>query len=710
MKNLLLLISFCLISLGLQAQSKHLTMEDVSGRNSSLYPKTMQQLQWMGDQNSFAWVAVNSLIRGTVKNEKTDTLLTLDALNLLCDSLLPEKMKRFPLIQFLPGGNFRFTEKGNMILYSFKDGTAEKINSYNPDAETVEIHDSSFRAAFTFRHDVYISMNHREIRVTNDGSSGLEYGASVHRNEFGINGGLFWSPDGNMLAFYRMDQSMVTDYPLVDISQRTAKVSATKYPMAGMTSHEVTVCVYHLSSGKTIFLNTEGRPDQYLTNITWSPDSKSIYIAVLNRDQNHMQLNRYNPENGKYTGTLFEEKDNEYVEPLRGLFFLPNHPEQFIWMSQRDGFTHLYLYSTDDTLISQLTQGSWVVTGFSGFDEKGTRAFFTGNREDPLDEILYSVELKSGKIHRITQPNGTHNVTISKEGKYILDQFSSLNVASQTQLLTGEGKVMRVLQSDYEPLADYSLGETTVFTVAADDGVPLYCRLIKPSEFDSTRKYPVIIYVYGGPHSQLVTDSWLGGAGFYLNYLADQGFAVFTLDNRGTANRGADFEQAIFRTLGTLETTDQMTGVRYLKSLPWVDSTRIGVTGWSYGGFMTLSMTLRNPGVFKVAVAGGPVIDWKYYEVMYGERYMDTPESNPEGYESASLLNRAKSLTGKVLIIQGDMDETVVPQNALSFVKKCIEEDVMVDLMIYPGHSHGVRGKDRVHLNRKIFEYFRDNL
>jgi dipeptidyl-peptidase-4 len=283
-------------------------------------------------------------------------------------------------------------------------------------------------------------------------------------------------------------------------------------------------------------------------------------------------------------------------------------------------------------------------------------------------------------------------------------------VAREYKVVDSKGKMVRVVMENQDPLADYKLGEMSIFTVKADDGSDLYCRMIKPANFEEGKKYPVYYYVYGGPHSQLVTDSWLGAAGIFQNYMAQQGYVVFTMDNRGTSNRGLAFEQATFRDLGTVEVADQMKGVEYLKSLDFVDPDRMGVDGWSYGGFMSISLMLRQPGVFKAACAGGPVIDWKYYEVMYGERYMDTPESNPEGYEHASLLNYVDQLEGELLVIHGTKDPTVVWQNSLSFVQKCVEEGKQLNYFVYPGHGHGVGGKDRLHLSRMIWEFFEENL
>jgi dipeptidyl-peptidase-4 len=391
------------------------------------------------------------------------------------------------------------------------------------------------------------------------------------------------------------------------------------------------------------------------------------------------------------------------------MYFLPDNPNQFIWLSERDGFNHLYLHAADGAMLKQLTKGDWVVTDFLGFYGKET-AWFIATKESPLQKNIYAVNITTGELSRVSPDHGTHRAYISKSGKFIIDAYSSTEVNREYKLLNNKGKTLRIIKEDEDPLADYNLGDFNIGKLKSEDGTDLYYYLIKPIHFDSTKQYPVIIYVYGGPHAQLVTDSWLGGGGLFLNYLAQQGFVVFTLDNRGSANRGRDFEQAIFRNAGNIEVSDQMVGVNYLKTLPFVDPERIGVDGWSYGGFMTISMMLKNPGMFKVGVAGGPVTDWKYYEVMYGERYMDTPQDNPEGYENASLLNKIDLLDGKLMIIHGTNDPTVVWQQSLVFLKEAITRKKQVDYFVFPGHGHNMRGIDRAYLYEKITTYFKDNL
>ncbi|MEI7661850.1 MAG: DPP IV N-terminal domain-containing protein [Bacteroidota bacterium] len=710
---LALLVPVCLL-----AQTKMLTIEDASGMNPKLSAANLSQLQWLPGSANFAYVAKNSLVEGSAAKKAVDTLVRLQDMNLVLKISKQDTLKRFPAVTFRTADDFYFTNGNKLFLCEIMKNSVTVVNSWPEKSDNQDIEKNSLLVAYTRDNNLYITADGKERAITNEKNTGIVYGSNrVHRNEFGIEKGTFWSPKGRFLAFYRMDETMVAEYPLVDISTRIATAAPTRYPMAGMASHKVSVGVYSAADGKTTYLQTDstmvmapGIPVEYLTNVTWSPDEKFIYIACLNRDQNFMQLNKYDASTGLFVKTLFEEKNDAYVEPLHGPEFLNGDPEKFIWQSRRDGYNHLYLYNSQGLLLGQLTRGQWEVTQFLKTDPAGKHAYFLCNRDNPIGNQLWMVDIAKGSLSPITRPGGTHSVKVSDDGRFAIDSYSSPTVARSIEMYDDKGKPVQVLLAAENPLKDYRLGNTSVFTIKNEGNTDLYCRLIKPADFSPGKKYPVIIYVYGGPHSQLVTDSWLNGGGLCLNYLASLGYVVFTLDNRGTSNRGAGFEQAIFRNLGTKEVSDQMAGVNYLKSLPYVDSARIGINGWSYGGFMTISMFLKSPGTFKAAVCGGPVIDWKYYEVMYGERYMDTPEANPEGYKNACLLNYVQNLRGKLLIIHDYQDNTVVPQNSLSFLKKCVDEGKQVDYFIYPGHEHNVRGKDRVHLNQKMVQYFQENL
>ena len=698
-----------LLPLAIFSQTKTFTPEEVVGLNSLLYSKNLSQLQWMGETEKYTYVEGNVILISNPKSKNNDTLLTIKQLNESLKASISDSLLRLPQLKWLDAEKGYFFTKNSLILLELPSIKTKKITQLPEDAANITVTPRTLRVAYTVLNNLYIAEGEKHVQITND-SQGIVNGQSVHRNEFGIDNGIFWSPDELKLAFYRMDETMVTSYPLVDVSQRIAALKEEKYPMAGMTSHQVTLGVYDINSTKTIFLVTGTPAEQYLTSVSWNLASSAVYTAILNRDQNHMKLKCFDAITGQEERTLFEEKDAKYVEPSHPMFFIPGKPDQFLWISDRDGYDHFYHYSTDGTLIGQITSGEWMVTDFLGFDTKGIKVFFQSTKESPLQQNTYALDLKSSKITRLTPDKGTHRSQVSKGGTYVIDSYSNAEISREIQLLDSKGNKIKSLLTTDNPLADYKMGRTSIFQLTADDGTVLNSRLILPFDFDPSKKYPVIVYVYGGPHAQLITESWLNGANFYLHYLTQKGYIVFSLDNRGSDRRGKNFEQAIHRQVGKVELNDQMKGINYLKSLPYVDADRIGVDGWSYGGFMSINMKLSHPEVFKVATAGGPVIDWSYYEIMYGERYMDHPDDNKEGYDASNLLNKVKQLEGKLLVIHGDSDPVVVWQNSLSFIKKCVDEGKLVDYFVYPGHEHNVRGKDRAHLIKKITNYFDENL
>ena len=550
-----------------------------------------------------------------------------------------------------------------------------------------------------------------EFQLSTDGSREIVYGESVHRNEFGIEKGTFWSPDGQRLAFYRMDQSMVSDYPQVNIYERVAAYEPDKYPMAGETSHKVTVGIYDIDTYKTVYLNAGDPTDRYFTNIAWSPDSKTIYMFELNRDQNDCRLVSYDATTGNRIKELYREQNEKYVEPLHPIVFLPWDSKKFIFQSQRDGYNHLYLFDTTKDTYTQLTKGNWVVMDLLGFNEKNKTVIILSNEASPIQQNTYAVEIKNGKRTLLDNGRGWHTPVLSDGGQYILDRYSEPDVPrviSVTSTQTPKNYNLFVADNPWE---GYKVPEYSVGTIKAADGMTdLYYRMVKPIDFDPTKKYPTIVYVYGGPHAHNVDARWHYASRSWETYMAQKGYLLFILDNRGSENRGRDFEQATFRQLGQIEMQDQMKGVDFLKSLPYVDAYRLGVHGWSFGGYMTISLMTNYPDVFKVGVAGGPVIDWKWYEVMYGERYMDTPQTNPEGYEKTSLLNKAKDLKGKLQIITGYNDNTVVPQHCLSFLDACVKAGTQPDFFAYPGEGHNMMGHASVHLHERISQYFDDFL
>lgn len=689
---------------------KQLTIEDASGMNRALFPSGLRNLQWIGSSERFSYNENNLVLARSAESNDTDTLFSLSDINAIMKNSGFDTLTRIPNFTWEDASSFSLNIKNNIYNININPGSAHTLNTYPEEAENIDLYRNGSLLAYTLENNLFIANAGQQVQITADDDPGIVNGQSVHRNEFGIKKGTFWSPSGEHLAYYRKNETMVTDYPLVNIDSRIATEEKIKYPMAGMTSEEVTVVVYNLREATYTTLKTGEPADQYLTTLTWSPDNQYIYLSLLNRGQNHLKLNKYSVKTGDLVKTLFEEKHEKYVEPEFPLYFLETDTTHFIWFSERDGFQHMYLYDTGGKLIRQLTKGPWVVTRFLGSDAEKDHVFFLSTKNSPLNEDIFSVEINTANIHSFSLNSGTHSPVIHPEGRYFLDIFSDTLASREFSVIDNRGKVLQVIHRSDDPLGDYKKCRINIFTLTADDGTRLYSRMIYPPDFDPGKQYPVIVYVYGGPHAQLVTNSWLGGAGLFLYYMAQQGYIIFTLDNRGSANRGLDFEQAIFRNLGTLEVSDQMTGVNFLRSLPYVNPGRIGVNGWSYGGFMTIFLMLKEPGAFKAGVCGGPVTDWKYYEVMYGERYMDTPEENPDGYAEASLLNHASKLKGPLLVIHGTSDPVVVWQHSLALMKRFIEEGIMAEYFVYPGHGHGVGGKDRVHLNRKIEKFFKDHL
>lgn len=685
------------------------TLEDlIPGGETYRYAEILYGLQWWGDE--CIKPGIDTLFVINPKTGKEKTITTREIVNKVLEENQSGKLQHFHSVSFPWSDKEQMLIKlpGKYIVYDFKNNQIVSTTALKKEAANQDYCTTTGNVAYTVGNNLYINEN-----AITDESEGIVCGQSVHRNEFGISKGTFWSPKGNLLAFYRMDESMVTQYPLVDITQRIAEVNNIRYPMAGMTSHLVTIGIHNPSNGKTLYLKAGDPTDRYFTNISWAPDEKSLYLIELNRDQNHAKLCQYNAETGELMATLFEETHPKYVEPQQPIVFLPWDATKFIYQSQRDGFNHLYLYDTTGKLIRQLTEGKWLVSDILGFNEKKKEVLFSAN--DATGRNNFSVNIRTGErslpFSMYTTTEGVHNAIASNSGRYVIDNYSTPTLPRKIDIIdTQTGKSVNLLTAA-NPFLGFKMPVIETGTIKAADGVTdIYYRLIKPADMDPNKKYPAIVYVYGGPHAQMVTGGWQNGARGWDIYMANKGYIMFTIDNRGSSNRGLEFENVTFRHLGIEEGKDQVKGVEYLQSLPYVDGNRIGVHGWSFGGHMTTALLLRYPEIFKVGVAGGPVIDWAYYEIMYGERYMDTPQSNPEGYEQCNLKNLAGNLKGHLLIIHDDHDDTCVPQHTLSFMKACIDARTYPDLFIYPGHKHNVMGRDRIHLHEKITRYFEDNL
>ncbi|MBT8196272.1 MAG: S9 family peptidase, partial [Bacteroidia bacterium] len=688
MKKTIISAFVLLLCFSAVAQDKLLTMEEaiLQGRRA-LAPENLNQLKWIKGSADYSFVEKESLKSASLRSDLTKELCSLDNLNKKLNAMAAGKLKAFPRYTWVSSTAFEFRKGDDTYNYNIpsRSLTAVKSAVVPKTGAHADKHPITKNVAYTIDNNLYLIKNGEHEQITKDEDKAIVNGQVVHRYEFGVSKGIFWSPDGSQLAYYRKDETMVTDYPIMDMTTMPATPTTVKYPFAGAASHHVTLGVYNLRTEKTVWMKTGEPKEQYLTNIAWSPDGKTIYIVILNRDQNHFKMNAYNASTGDFIETLFEEKEEKYAQPLHAMEFIPTRDNQFIWQSRRDGWNHLYLYNTDGKLISQLTKGEWEVDDFKGIDPQGEYAYFTATKESPINRDLYRVNA-SGKITRLTKGDGFHSVSLSDDFNYFIDNFSSVETPRIVTIQNTDGKKSKELLKAGNPLKDYKIGEIGMFTIEAEDGSDLHCRMFRPADFDARKKYPVVVYVYGGPGVQLIRNRWLGGANLWYHYMAQQGYIVFTLENRGTPLRGKEFEQITFRNLGKIEMEDQMKGVEYLKGLKYVDSERMAVHGWSYGGYMTTTLMTRKPGTFKVGVGGGPVIDWKMYEIMYTERFMDTPEANPEGYKETSLFQYIENLQGKLLLIHGTDDDVVVWQHSLDYLRECVNKGVQVDYFVYPGH------------------------
>jgi dipeptidyl-peptidase-4 len=703
----ILLLLFSQISF---AQNQKYTMaEAVNGLRSNLAVKNISGFSWSEDGKSYYQAVKNAYISTDLKSGKVDTLISLTKINENLSTDL--KLKNLPPIEFIKGNKAYFSSNGNYYWLN-KTGNNWNVKSNSKleeNAANVKILDNQ-TVLYTIKNNLFALKNGQKIAITEDEDENIVNGQAVHRSEFGIVDGTFPSPDNENILYYRMDQTMVADYPVIDWSETPAKNHNIKYPMAGSTSHQVTLAIYNFKNKNTTAVSIDGDSDQYLTSVTWSPDSKFIFVGVLNRGQNDLKMNQYDAKTGDYITTLFEEKDAKYVEPQNPLLFFPNSTTDFIWQSQRTGYNHLFHYNLSKGLVSQLTKGDWLVTEILGFNEKKKQVYFVATKETPLEKHLYRINWSNFKIEKLDTENGVHSGILSKDGSELLDVFSNADTPRKIEIINTNSLKKNAILVSENPLLKYDRPEIKNVTLKADDGTPLYGKIILPTNFDASKKYPVIVYLYNGPHLQLITNSFPASGNLWYEYMAQNGYIIFTMDGRGSSNRGMKFEQAVFRDLGTVEMKDQMKGVEYLKSLPYVNSEKMGVHGWSFGGFMTTNLMLTYPDVFKAGVAGGPVIDWNMYEIMYTERYMDTPQENPEGYKNANLLNKVQNLKGNLLMIHGAQDDVVVWQHSIKFLKAAVDHGVQLDYFVYPGHEHNVRGKDRVHLMQKVTDYFDEYL
>ena len=629
--------------------------------------------------------------------------------------------------EWSPGGEALLLQGQNDLwLYDVATGRMKSLVKDSVPMEDVTFSPAGDRLAFVKQNNLYTLDLQTGLleKLTSDGNDNVMNGKLdwVYEEELAnrATGRAYeWSPDGKKIAYLRLDDAPVPQYPLTHYLSAHVELTEERFPQSGDPNPIPSFHVVSVEGAqhqiRTSPVAKSASIEYFGPSFSWTPDSKAVAFLTLDRGQDQETVHLWDPAAGT-DHPLLTEKDPYWINSLEPPHFLGDN-QRFLWLSERGGWLHLYLYGLDGTLQKQLTRGNWMIdhpffenVPIIRVDGKSGWVYFAATNPDPRERQLYRVRLDGSGPERLSKQAGVHGLDLSPDGRFLLDAFSSLSDPPETRLLKADGSLVATLSKTISHLDDYALGSTEFVEVKAADGATLYARLVKPPDFDPARKYPVIVSVYGGPHEQMIENRW-GETSPQDHLWAESGFIIWELDNRGSWGRGHPWEARVFKDLGRHELEDQLAGVAYLKSLPYVDPARIGITGWSYGGYMTLYSLTHAPGVFKCGAAGGPVTDWKYYDSIYTERYMRTPQENPEGYKTSSPLDAADKLKARVLLIHGTDDDNVHLQNTMNFVEALIQARAPFELYLQPGENHGfASGASRLYLAQRLLEFFKQNL
>jgi dipeptidyl-peptidase-4 len=616
-----------------------------------------------------------------------------------------------------PDGNaLLFVSDGNLFWFDLKTQAAKRLTSDKKPLQDPKISPDGRWVSFVREYNLWVVDvgTGKERQLTRDGREELMNGQLdwVYPEELDIRTAYWWSPDSSQIAFLQMDERPVTKYPLVDFLTPTGETEWMRYPKAGDPNPVVRVGVVSLKGGRARWMDTGAEKDTYIPRVNWLRDSKRLAIQRLNRAQTKLELLFADTASGK-SQVIISEEDAYWINLDDDLYFFADAKlGGFLWSSERDGYRHLYLYDLSGKLLRQVTNGLWEVSQVTRVDEKAGAVYFVATEKSPLERHLYRLEFGGGVASRLTREDGTHSINMAPDAGHYVDTYSNSATPSRQDLYKADGTRAAVInENKVAELADYGLQPVEFFTVRGADGSELNAMMIKPPGFSASKKYPVLVYTYGGPHAQIVRNAWGGANYLWHQMMAQKGYIIFGLDNRGSAGRGHAFESHIHKKFGEEELADQLAGVKYLKSLPYVDGARIGIWGWSYGGYMTSYAMTNAPDTFKAGFAGAPVTDWRQYDTIYTERYMKRPQENEEGYKKSSPVNHAAQLKGKLLIAHGTGDDNVHVANTVQFVEEFIKAGKYPEVMLYPRRGHGVSdSRARVHLFKRVTQFFLDNL
>ncbi len=677
----------------------------------SLHPETLAQIQWRKNTNYFTFVRNDTLLQRNATLSKALPLITRRELNRLLNKHHIKMVAQFPEIEWISYRKFYFIVHNYYIKCDISSKTIETIIDIPTDASHIKIWHKYPRIAYIKDNNIYIAtQNKNNIQITRDTSTHIINGALPYKGAFNNVKRLKWSPDGKYLAFFRINKTNAAKLPVLRTNSTNPSVRYKKGSKVGDPISKVSIGVFHFDSKRTVLLKTGNSKTDLVTKFYWSPDSKSLFVCEMNRKQDLLQLNQYEIITGRRTRLLFSESNNKYIPPDYEMAFLRSNQNQFVWRSYKNDYSHLYIYNKNGLKIKQLTQGNWNVTDFIKSYTKDTYLFFLATKASPVERHLYRINKESGNLTRITQDTGTHNPLVSPSGAFVIDKYSNISTPQNISIIDSSGTVLQTIFSADNPLKDYDIGKVEISKFQGEDGTDFYYRLIKPSGFSKDGRYPALVHAHKGPGRQMVQNKWLGGASLWDMYMSQGGYVIFTMDNYGSANRGLEFEQRIYKKLGMIETRNQRDGVDFLYDLPYVENDRIGVFGYGFGGYMSTLLMLRYPDVYRVGVAGAPVLNWKYADAIFTERYMGTPETNPQGYDRTNLLNYTDNLRGRLLIMQGLTDKRSSWNQSLRFIEKCIQNQRLVDMFMFPNQNHTITGENNLYFMKKVTQYFEDYL
>lgn len=724
-KNIIIFLSLIIFyhSLLSQQRTKELTLDDIFISNKFSI-KTLRGITWLKNDSAFLYLSTDTLTKQTDiwiyytftgEKKKFIDLSSLDSLKNIFsiqNFILSEDENQILFTGVLPSRSIK--SGGNFFLLNLKDNIFKQLTNTEEEQSNIKFSPNGKMVGFVRNNNIFVIdlATGNETQLTFDGNENILNGKFdwVYEEEWSIIDGWRWSPDNNYIAYWQLDQTNVPEYPLTFYSNTYPKIKNMKYPKAGENNSRVRIGIINLNSKKNIWVNLGNDSNYYVPRIFWMPHNNKLAVFKVNRLQNKLEILEANPETGN-TKLLITEESQTWVDVESASYhFLKTG--KLIWTSEKDGYSHIYLTNLNKKVeTKQLTKGLWDVHKIIAIDESSEIIYFSSTETSPLERHLYKIDFSGKRFKRITQGNGSHNTYLSPNNKFYIDTYSNANTVPQVLLYDINGKLIRVIEeNNLSALSEYQLSRKEFFNFKTSDGIVLNGWMMKPINFDPTKKYPVLLYVYGGPGSQSVLDQW-DRNNLWYTLLTQKGYIIVSVDGRGTGARGVDFKKVIYKNLGKWETNDQIESAKYLSNLPYIDKNRIGIWGWSYGGYMACMSILLGNEIFKTAIAVAPVTDWKFYDTIYTERYMQTPQLNPEGYKSSSVLNYADKLKGKLLIIHGTTDDNVHLQNSIALIQEFQKYNKQFDLMFYPEKDHSIAGqKTRLHLYTLITDYIINNL